>query len=167
MGGDVASLCGGSSLLVVVVTFPAPCHRPGPPTIRRFPCTGIVHHRPAPPRLPMRALCMRRYDRPPRPVSPWSAVWPLISRRSKRPGPAALPCATGRPFINPPRTCGPLPEGAPMFTGIVEEIGTLEALTRLPGGEARLLLRGPLAASDARLRSEEHTSELQSRGHLV
>jgi len=38
-----------------------------------------------------------------------------------------------------------------MFTGIVEEIGTLEALTRLPGGEARLLLRGPLAASDARL----------------
>ncbi|UQN28227.1 riboflavin synthase [Brachybacterium kimchii] len=38
-----------------------------------------------------------------------------------------------------------------MFTGIVEEIGTLETLTPLPGGEARLQLRGPLAASDARL----------------
>lgn len=38
-----------------------------------------------------------------------------------------------------------------MFTGIVEEIGTLEALTALPGGEARLQVRGPLAASDARL----------------
>jgi riboflavin synthase len=38
-----------------------------------------------------------------------------------------------------------------MFTGIVEEIGTLESLTTLPGGEARLQLRGPLAASDAQL----------------
>jgi riboflavin synthase len=38
-----------------------------------------------------------------------------------------------------------------MFTGIVEEIGTLESLTPQPGGEARLHVRGPLAASDARL----------------
>ncbi|MGY5765426.1 riboflavin synthase [Brachybacterium sp. DNPG3] len=38
-----------------------------------------------------------------------------------------------------------------MFTGIVEEIGTLESITPQPTGEARLLVRGPLAASDARL----------------
>ncbi|PWH06337.1 riboflavin synthase [Brachybacterium endophyticum] len=38
-----------------------------------------------------------------------------------------------------------------MFTGIVEEIGTLESLTPQPGGEARLQLRGPLVASDAHL----------------
>lgn len=38
-----------------------------------------------------------------------------------------------------------------MFTGIVEEIGTLESITPRPGGEARLLVRGPIAASDAHL----------------
>jgi len=46
-----------------------------------------------------------------------------------------------------------------MFTGIVEEIGTVEALWRgggTPGepgegGDARLTVRGPLVASDARL----------------
>src|SRR5699024_1236978 len=55
------------------------------------------------------------------------------------------------PTGNHPSSRRPLPEGDPMFTGIVEEIGTLEALTHLPGGEARLQLRGPLAVSDARL----------------
>lgn len=39
----MASLCDASSLLVVLVTLLAPCHRPGPPTIRRIPCTGIPH----------------------------------------------------------------------------------------------------------------------------
>lgn len=38
-----------------------------------------------------------------------------------------------------------------MFTGIVEEIGTLTSLTPQPDGSARLLLTGPLAASDAGL----------------
>lgn len=38
-----------------------------------------------------------------------------------------------------------------MFTGIVEEIGTIDRLDPLPGGETRLILHGPLAASDARL----------------
>ena len=38
-----------------------------------------------------------------------------------------------------------------MFTGIVEEIGHLETLTPQADGTARLLLHGPLAASDARL----------------
>lgn len=38
-----------------------------------------------------------------------------------------------------------------MFTGIVEEIGRLETLTPQADGTARLLLHGPLAASDAHL----------------
>lgn len=38
-----------------------------------------------------------------------------------------------------------------MFTGLVEEIGTLESITPQPDGEARLVLHGPLAASDAQL----------------
>lgn len=37
-----------------------------------------------------------------------------------------------------------------MFTGIVEEIGTVEALEH-EGTDARLLVRGPLVVSDARL----------------
>lgn len=38
-----------------------------------------------------------------------------------------------------------------MFTGIVEELGILENLEPQPGGEARLRIRGRLAASDAQL----------------
>jgi riboflavin synthase len=38
-----------------------------------------------------------------------------------------------------------------MFTGIVEEIGTLASVEPLPGGETRLRLHGPLVVSDAHL----------------
>jgi riboflavin synthase len=37
-----------------------------------------------------------------------------------------------------------------MFTGIVEELGTVEALDLLPGDAARLTIRGPKVVEDAR-----------------
>jgi riboflavin synthase len=37
-----------------------------------------------------------------------------------------------------------------MFTGIVEELGTVEALDLLPGDAARLTIRGPRVTEDAR-----------------
>jgi riboflavin synthase len=37
-----------------------------------------------------------------------------------------------------------------MFTGIVEELGTVEALDLLPGDAARLTIRGPKVTEDAR-----------------
>ena len=38
-----------------------------------------------------------------------------------------------------------------MFTGIVEEIGTLTSVEPRPGGEYLLHVHGPLVSSDARL----------------
>jgi riboflavin synthase len=38
-----------------------------------------------------------------------------------------------------------------MFTGIVEEVGSVVALDRVEGADARLRVRGPLVTSDARL----------------
>jgi riboflavin synthase len=38
-----------------------------------------------------------------------------------------------------------------MFTGIVEEVGTVVHVEHLPGADARLTVRGPLATSDAGL----------------
>jgi riboflavin synthase len=37
-----------------------------------------------------------------------------------------------------------------VFTGIVEELGRVVAVTRLPGEAARIVLSGPLVSSDAR-----------------
>ena len=58
-----------------------------------------------------------------------------------------------------------------MFTGIVEEIGTIDRLDPLPGGETRLVLHGPRAASDAGLGDsiavdgvEVHTNEESRSG---